>query len=98
MPGCVPSCKLRKDMRLALCLALATALVAATAHADDGIKGLRVVVPDARGKSSYGTQQLSRSLRRTLAEAIGPLISSRDLESAQKKLKQKPKEQWEPAN
>jgi hypothetical protein len=80
--------------RLAIALLLA---LAPAAQAQDSVKGLRIVVPDARGKAAFGKAQLSKALRRTLAEAVGPLIPSKKLEQAQKKLKHKGKQLADPA-
>lgn len=67
-------------------------LAPAPAHAEEwpaAIKGLKVVIPEAKGKKADGKSQLSGALRRTMTEAVGPLVPSRALEKAQKNLKQK---------
>ncbi len=63
----------------------------------DTVKGVKIVIPDARGAKSWGRAQLSQSLRRTMTEAVGPLIPSRDLERALNKLKIK-RAKYEPDN
>lgn len=80
-----------RRLAIALCLLLAPA-----AYAQDSVKGLRIVVPDARGKPAFGKAQLTKALRRTLAEQVGPLIPSKKLEQAQKKLKHKGKQLADP--
>ena len=62
----------------------------------ESVKGIKVVIPEARGQGSWGRAQLSKTLRRTMTEAVGPLIPSRDLEKAQKKLKLKGSQAFEP--
>jgi hypothetical protein len=63
-----------------------------SAQAEDSpVKGLKIVVPEAGGKAAYGKAQLTKAVRRALSEAIGPLISSKELKAAQKKLKHKGK-------
>ena len=70
-----------------LLLALATA---SPAWAQDepplpeNVKGIKLVIPEARGERSWGRAQLSKSLRRSMTEAVGPLIPSRDLEKVQR--------------
>jgi hypothetical protein len=60
-------------------LLLIALLDPAVAAAGD-VKGVQVVVPEARGKKSWGTSEISRSLRLGLTEALGPLIPSKDFE------------------
>jgi hypothetical protein len=63
-----------------------------SAYAEESpARGIRIVVPDAHGKGAWGKAALTKSVRRTLTEAVGPLIPSRDLSAAQKKLKLKGK-------
>ena len=62
----------------------------------DNVKGLKVVIPEAKGQNSWGRALLVKSLRRAMTDAIGPLILSRDLEQAQKKLKLKGSKAVEP--
>lgn len=67
-------------------------LAPTSAHAEEwpaAIKGLKIVIPEAKGKKADGKAQLSGALRRTMTEAVGPLVPSRALEKAQKNLKQK---------
>lgn len=78
--------------RLLASLVLAAVLVPRVAGAEEwpaAVKGIKVVIPEAKGKKSDGKAQLSGALRRTMTEAVGPLVPSRALEKAQKTLKQK---------
>ena len=62
------------------------------------LTGARVVVPKARGRKTYGGTALTRSLRRTMTEGVGPLISSRKLRDAQRRLQLQGKQRWSRAN
>ena len=60
------------------------------------LQGLKIVVPEARGKKKWGRAQLTRQLRRTLSAEVGPLIPSRNLKRAQRKLKQRGRKKYRP--
>lgn len=78
--------------------ALGVVLAPSSARAQDAqVKGLRIVVPDAIGKGPDGRAALTKALRRTMAEGVGPLIPSQKLADAQRKLKLKGKELTSPA-
>ncbi len=51
------------------------------------VEGLKVVIPNARGKPAWGGRKLTRSLRKTLSQAVGPLVPSAKLKRAQRKLR-----------
>ena len=79
---------------LLLIFVVSVASPSAFAQDSDVIKRVRIVVPTARGRKQYGGARLSRSLRRTLTESIGPLIPSRALRKAQRKLGLKGRKKW----
>lgn len=60
------------------------------------IRGIRVVA-DVRG-SKRATKKIGKPLKRRLVEAIGPLVSPKDLASAQRKMKLKGKRARSPRN
>jgi hypothetical protein len=64
----------------------------------ESVKGIKLVIPEAKGESKWGRAQLTKALRRAMTEAVGPLIPSRDFEKAQKKLKLKGAKAFEPEN
>lgn len=64
----------------------------------ESLKALKIVVPEAKGRKKYGTKSLSRALRRAMSEGIGPLISSKKLRKAQRKLKLRGKRARKPEN
>lgn len=68
----------------------------AWAEGASSLRNLKVVVPDARGKPGTGGPAITKSVRRTVSEAIGPLIPSKNLTGAQKKLKHKGKKLSDP--
>lgn len=86
-------------MRTLLLTVCALVALETAAHAaDSSIRGVKIVVPDARGKSAWGADALTKELRRTLVEAVGPLMPSRALAAMQKKLKQRGKARYEDAS
>lgn len=64
----------------------------------ESVKGLKIVIPEARGRRGYGGKKLSRSLRRTMTEGVGPLIRSRDFRKAQRKLRMRGRGRFKPDN
>lgn len=65
-------------------------LASGTAAAEDfppEVKGVKVVVPTARGRASWGAQRLTRALRKEMAKATGGLVSTKAFTKAQKKLR-----------
>ncbi len=79
-----------------LILSFATAFIGADALAQplDAVRGVRIVVPPARGRKQHGGPRLTRGLRRTLSDGLGPLISSRALWRAQRSLRIPKKQRW----
>jgi hypothetical protein len=79
------------EMRRFLVLGLALMLTApAVASAEDwpaSVRGLKVVVPVARAKRSHGRKVITDSVRKTMAQGLGELISPKALKKAQRKLK-----------
>ncbi len=58
------------------------------------VRGIKIVVPSAQGKSAHGTKALTAALRKELEKATGGLISEKELDKARKKLKLKGKASW----
>jgi len=50
------------------------------------VQGIKIAVPMARGKSAWGTKQVTKSLRKFIARGTGALISNKKLSRAQKNL------------
>ena len=65
---------------------------------DNAIRGVKVVVPTARGRKTYGGTRLTRALRRALTDGVGPLISSRAFRDMQSNLQIKGKRRWSRRN
>ena len=78
----------------------ATAPMSARAQEDlpDEIRGVRIVVPAVRGKPSWGSQRLTRALRRDLEKGVGTLVPPKALAAAQKKLKIRGNDRYTDAN
>lgn len=64
--------------------------------APESVRGIQIVIPEARGRRAWGRADLSKSLRRTMVQAVGPLVPSRDLDRAQRKLKQRRRQRRRP--
>ncbi len=87
---------------IGLTLAAGLALVpssSAWAQAEDTatVKGIAVVV-ELKGRRKHGADRLSRTLRRTLADALGGLRSSRALHREQDRLQMPAKERTRPSS
>ena len=90
-------------MRLPLSIGLIAglALTSGPAAAEDfppEVKGVKVVVPSARGRASWGAQRLTRSLRKHMKRATGGLVSQKAFRKAQKKLRIRGKSRFSQAN
>lgn len=70
-----------------------------TANAQDwtSIRGIRVVV-DVRGKHKGSRAKVGKAIRRRMVDAIGPLVPSRELDGAKKKLRLSGVRAHSPAN
>lgn len=64
----------------------------------ESVKGLKIVIPEARGRRGFGQRKLSRSLRRTMTAGVGPLIKSRSFRRAQRKLRIRGRRRFAPKN
>ncbi len=97
-PGPISSETVSSLFRLGAVAAAFTLLLpcAASAQDDGPFQGLKIAIPEARGRAAWGRAALSKSLRRTMVEAVGPLVSSRDLRKAQRKLKQNRRQRRSP--
>lgn len=78
---------MRRSVVLVLALVLGTPAVASAEEWPASVRGLKVVVPKARAKKAYGRDAATKAIRKTMAEALGGLVSEADLNKAQKKLK-----------
>ena len=58
----------------------------AQSDAPNEVKGVKIAVPAARGKSSWGTKHLTKALRRYIKAGTGTIISNKALQKAQSKL------------
>ena len=77
------------SMWLALILTLSSQSSWAQGDAPAEVKGVKIAVPMARGKSAWGTKHLSKALRRYIKAGTGTIISNKAFQKAQSKLGQK---------
>lgn len=80
---------MRSLMALALALALGAPSVAEAEEWPASVKGLKVVVPRARGKRAWGRDRVTKAVRKTMKSALGELVSPKALSKAQRKLRLK---------
>ncbi len=78
---------MRRFFVLGLALMLAAPAVASAQDWPTSVRGLKVVIPTARAKRSYGRKVITASVRKTMAAGLGELISPSALKKAQRKLK-----------
>jgi|GEM_PF-2366958 len=78
--------------RLLLCSLFVgfTGLIAsAPAHAVTDVNEVKIVIPDAKGKKSWGTTRVTKAVRVIMRPAVGQLISNKKFKKAQKRLRQR---------
>ncbi|MEE2902909.1 MAG: hypothetical protein VYC39_11295, partial [Myxococcota bacterium] len=78
--------------RLLLCSLFVgfTGLIAsAPAQAVTDVNEVKIIIPDAKGKKSWGTSRVTKAVRAIMRPAVGQLISNKIFKKAQKKLRQR---------
>ena len=64
-------------------------IVPTPAQAVTDVNEVKIVIPDAKGKKSWGTTRVTKAVRAIMRPAIGELISNKKFKKAQKKLRQR---------